>query len=165
MKSYLHLITILGTCVTYAADQQIKKEIRVENGKQVEYMFIDGIKVHEENPALRPQPEIVTPQAYDEVAAKAPAGATILFDGSATSLENWSGSNQQPTKWILADGALQCVAGSGFIQTKQQYGSCRLHVEFATPAQPNGTGQGRGNSGVFLQGIYEVQILDSYKNT
>jgi len=156
---------MISTCVTNAAEPQIKKEIREENGKQEEYMFIDGIKVHEENPALRPQPEIVTPKPYDEVAAKAPSGATILFDGSKESLENWIGSNQQPTKWILADGALQCVVGSGFIQTKKEYGSCRLHIEFATPVNPQITGQGRGNSGVFLQGIYEVQILDSYRNT
>ncbi len=63
------------------------------------------------------------------------------------------------------DGALEAVRGAGYIRTKKEFGSCRLHIEFATPAKPEGTGQGRGNSGVFLMGKYEVQVLDSFENT
>jgi len=59
---------------------------------------------------------------------------------------------------------MESVKGAGSIQTKAQFGSCQLHVEFATPSRVQGSSQGRGNSGVFLQGMYEVQVLDSYEN-
>jgi hypothetical protein len=62
------------------------------------------------------------------------------------------------------DGALESVRGGGYLQSKQEFGSCRLHVEFATPSEAKGSGQGRGNSGVFLMGQYEIQVLDSYQN-
>ncbi|HOH29182.1 MAG TPA: DUF1080 domain-containing protein, partial [Candidatus Hydrogenedentes bacterium] len=68
-------------------------------------------------------------------------------------------------KWLVTDRAMSPVKDSGMIQTKQEFGSCQLHLEFATPKTPEGEGQGRGNSGVFLMGQYEVQILDSYENT
>jgi hypothetical protein len=63
------------------------------------------------------------------------------------------------------DGAMESVRGAGYIGTMKEFGSCRLHIEFASPAKPEGSGQGRGNSGVFLMGQYEVQVLDSYENT
>ena len=56
-------------------------------------------------------------------------------------------------------------ARGGYLQSKDKFGSCRLHVEFATPSEAKGSGQGRGNSGVFLMGEYEIQVLDSYGNT
>jgi hypothetical protein len=59
---------------------------------------------------------------------------------------------------------LESVRRAGYIQSKQQFGSCQLHIEFATPGEPQGTGQGRGNSGVFLMGQYEIQVLDSFDN-
>lgn len=71
----------------------------------------------------------------------------------------------QPTKWIVKEGALEPVKGSGYIRTLQSFGACQLHVEFATPKDVQGSSQGRGNSGVFFgMGKYEVQILDSYQN-
>src|SRR5690606_34655443 len=79
-----------------------------------------------------------------------------LFDG--TNLDAWDGGDQ----WKIADG--YAVSSGGGIQTKQGFGSCQLHVEFATPEKVEGSGQGRGNSGVYLMGKYEVQILDSYDN-
>jgi hypothetical protein len=71
----------------------------------------------------------------------------------------------KPTKWIAKDGYMECVAGSGYIRTLQNFGDCQLHVEWAAPVPPSGNSQGRGNSGVFL-GLdrYEVQVLDSYNN-
>ena len=144
---------------------EIRKEIREENGKKVEYTFIDGIKVHETDPSKQPQPKVVTPGPYDPEAAKAPEGATLLFDGSESSLANWTATNGDATKWKLVNGALESVKGAGYIQTRDEFGSCRLHVEFATPSEVKGNGQGRGNSGVFLMGQYEVQVLDSYENT
>jgi hypothetical protein len=159
-----HLFITLSA-TAFAKEPVITKEIREENGNKVEYMFIDGVKVHEEDPAKQPQPEIVTPKPYDGEAAKAPKGATVLFDGTEASFENWSSMQSEPTKWKLVDGAMESVRGAGYIRTKQEFGSCRLHIEFASPAKPEGSGQGRGNSGVFLMGQYEVQVLDSYENT
>jgi hypothetical protein len=65
----------------------------------------------------------------------------------------------------VVDGALECVKKAGYIQTKQKFGSCQVHLEWASPAKVEGDGQGRGNSGVFLMSYYEVQILDNYENT
>ncbi|MCP5536100.1 MAG: DUF1080 domain-containing protein [Akkermansiaceae bacterium] len=159
----LPLIVSLATSVS-AAPPVVKVETRMEKGKPVEYKYIDGIKVHEEDPAKQPQPKVVTPKPYDAEAAKAPANAKILFDGTEKTLGNWTSTQGGPTKWKLVDGALESVRKAGYIQSKEQFGSCKLHIEFATPAVAKGSGQGRGNSGVFLMGQYEVQVLDSYQN-
>jgi len=133
--------------------------------KEVKYMTIDGIMVHEEDPTIQPQPPIVTPGPAPEgdVITAAPSDAIVLFDG--TNLDQWTATDGTPTKWILKDGAMQPTSDSGYIQSKAEFGSCQLHVEFATPANVEGDGQGRGNSGVFLMGEYEVQVLDNYNNT
>ena len=102
----------------------------------------------------RPAPAVVTPGAEP---GQAPSDAIVLFDG--TDLSQW-----QPTKWVIRDGYMESVKGAGYIRTKESFGSCQLHVEFATPANVKGNGQGRGNSGVFLQDEYEIQVLDSYDN-
>ena len=148
-----------------AKEPEIKKEIREVNGKKVEYMFIDGIKVHETDPEKQPQPPVVEPKPYDAEAAKPPKGAIVLFDGTEESFKNWTDRGGNPTKWKLVDGALESVKKAGYIQSKDQFGSCQLHIEFATPSKVQGSGQGRGNSGVFLMGQYEIQVLDSYDNT
>jgi len=70
----------------------------------------------------------------------------------------------EPTKWIVKDGLLQCVPGSGYIQTKEEFADCQLHIEWSEPEDITGTSQGRGNSGVFLMGEVEVQVLDIYNN-
>jgi hypothetical protein len=66
--------------------------------------------------------------------------------------------------WKIQDGYMEAVRKAGTIRTKDQFGSCQLHIEWATPNPPKGDSQGRGNSGVFLMGCYEIQVLDSYKN-
>lgn len=96
---------------------------------------------------------------------KAPSDAVVLFDG--TNLDAWSADNGSATKWIInkTDGAMECVPGSGYVFSKQKFGDCQLHVEWAAPAKVEGDDQGRGNSGVFLGGgRYEVQVLDVYNN-
>jgi hypothetical protein len=113
--------------------------------------------VHDEN---RPAPAIITPGAR----RAAPSDAVALFDGTQASMANWTDTKGQPSKWIVGDGYMESVKGAGYIQTKQEFASCQLHVEFATPEKVQGTSQGRGNSGVFLQGQYEIQVLDSYEN-
>jgi hypothetical protein len=159
------IVLLSVTILPVLADEpDIRKETREENGKKVQYMFIDGIKVHETDPEKQPQPKVVTPNPYDAEAAKAPAGAKILFDGTDATAKNWTSTKGEPTKWKLVDGALESVRRAGYIQTEEQFGSCQLHIEFATPSKAKGSGQARGNSGVFLMGRYEVQVLDSYEN-
>jgi len=117
--------------------------------------------VHDEN---RPQPPRVESAA---VLGGAPSDAVVLFDGTEASLGNWyhvSPDDKRKGDWIVKDGALQCVPGAGYIASKEEFGDCQLHVEWLAPAEINGDGQGRGNSGVFLMGMVEVQVLDNYKN-
>lgn len=99
-----------------------------------------------------PEPKVVEPGT----AGSPPSDALVLFDGQ--DLAAWEGGD----KWMVADGAATSAKGS--IRTKQAFGDCQLHLEFATPEKVSGKGQGRGNSGVYLMGRYEVQILDSYEN-
>ena len=108
--------------------------------------------VHDMN---RPAPKKIAAEP-----GQPPSDAIVLFDG--TSLDNWESTKGEPTKWRLADGALESVKGAGYIRTKQAFGDCQLHIEWAAPAKVEGQGQGRGNSGVFLMGSYEIQVLDSW---
>src|SRR5262249_47044455 len=91
-----------------------------------------------------------------------PKGAVVLFDGKG--LDNWTSKDgKKPAGWELKDGAMQVKPKTGDIITKQKFdGHFKLHVEFRVPYMPNDKGQGRGNSGVYVQGRYEVQVLDSY---
>jgi hypothetical protein len=94
--------------------------------------------------------------------APPPSDAVVLFDGK--SLENWRAQDGSPSQWIVRDGYMESVKGSGYIYTRRTFGDIQLHVEFASPAKPEGDSQGRGNSGVFLMGLYEIQVLDSWQN-
>ncbi len=135
-----------------------------EDGKDGLYMYIDGIKVHETDTSKQPLPPVVTPGEPAGFFAP-PSDAVVLFDGSAKTLtENWTATNGKPSGWKVVDGALESVKGAGYIQTAGKFGSCQLHVEWAAPVKAEGSGQGRGNSGVFLMGTYEVQVLDSFEN-
>ena len=113
----------------------------------------------------RPQPAVVTPStpSTQEQPGRAPSDAIVLFDGK--DLSQWCSMDGSPTRWIMRDGYMECVKGSGYVRTKQNFGDCQLHVEWATPVPPHGEGQGRGNSGVFFgMDRYELQVLDSYEN-
>src|SRR5579859_6368840 len=113
----------------------------------------------------RPLPAVVDPgtSSTQERPGQPPSDAILLFDGN--SLTNWVSLDGNPTKWIMRNGYMECVRGSGYIRTLQNFGDCQLHVEWATPTPPHGEGQGRGNSGVFFGfGRYEIQVLDSYEN-
>ncbi len=105
-----------------------------------------------------PVPDVVTPGE----GTQPPSDAVVLFDG--TSLSEWVSVREGEALWKVEDGIMTVVPGSGHIRTKQHFGSVQLHVEWRTPAEVVGNGQGRGNSGVFLQEFYEVQVLDSYDN-
>ena len=91
-----------------------------------------------------------------------PSDAIVLFDGK--DLSRWNNVKGGEAKWLVKDGVMTVVPHSGSIATKQEFGDVQLHLEWATPAEVVGEGQGRGNSGVFLMGQYEVQILDSFNN-
>lgn len=108
---------------------------------------------------FEPEVSIVQPGVKD---SDPPADAIVLFNGS--NIDEWTDSRGNPSKWIIQDGALVCVKGSGVIKTKRQFGSAQLHIEWKAPSEVQGNGQGRGNSGVYLQELYEVQVLDSYDN-
>ncbi|MEW6071289.1 MAG: DUF1080 domain-containing protein [Planctomycetota bacterium] len=105
----------------------------------------------------RPAPPVVVPG----VGAAPPSDAIVLFAG--TSLEAWRNADGGEP-WDIADGAMVVKPNAGSIETVEHFGDVQLHLEWAAPAEVAGDGQGRGNSGVFLMGLYEVQILDSYEN-
>ncbi len=120
--------------------------------------------IHDEK---RPRPRVVEPGTAGTAAApgRAPADAIVLFDGKDLSQWRSQKDGGGPAPWKVENGYMEVVAGSGGIQTAAGFGDCQLHVEWAAPAPPVGEGQNRGNSGVFLMGQYEVQVLDSYGNT
>jgi hypothetical protein len=109
----------------------------------------------------RPQPPVVEP-APAGVPVPAPADAVVLFDG--TDLSTWRGPGGRPAGWRVEDGAMVVVARTGSITSTESFGDVQLHIEWATPAEVAGEGQGRGNSGVFLMRRYEIQVLDSFRN-
>ncbi len=110
--------------------------------------------VHDMN---RPRPAVITADP-----GKPPSDAVVLFDGS--SLDAWRSGQDEVCKWkIVEGGALEVVPKTGEIHTKDAFGDCQLHIEFATPPA-EGSSQGRGNSGVFLMGMHEIQVLDCFDN-
>lgn len=110
-------------------------------------------------PPPKTEPPVVTP---GKSASDAPSDAVVLFDGR--DLSKWRAVNGGDAKWMIKDGYMEVVPGTGDIATKDEFGDCQLHVEWAAPEVVKGEGQGRGNSGVFLMERYEVQVLDSYNN-
>ena len=106
----------------------------------------------------QPQPAVVTPGGP----VSAPSDAIVLFDGS--NLDEWTGPNGAAPGWKVEDGVVTIVPGTGEIMTKRSFGDCQLHIEWREPVGQEGASQERGNSGIFIQSRYEIQILDSYQN-
>jgi hypothetical protein len=110
-----------------------------------------------------PQPAVVTPaNATANAFRPAPSDATVLFDGK--DLSKWQKSNGEAAGWRVHDGIVTVDKDSGDIQTKDEYRDFQLHIEWSIPKDITGKGQARGNSGVILQNLYEVQVLDTYGN-
>ncbi len=111
-----------------------------------------------------PQPEIVTPGTFStqEAPGKPPSDAVVLFDG--TNLDKWKNDKGEAAQWDLIDGVMQVKPKTGTLTSKDEFGDCQLHIEWSAPTPPTGNSQGRGNSGLFMMGRYEIQILDTYNN-
>ena len=119
--------------------------------------------VHDPN---RPQPNVVTPGSFStqQQPGKPPSDAIVLFDG--TDLSKWESEKTpgSPAKWVVKDGTLEVNPSTGDIRTREEFGDCQLHIEWAEPPNVSGSSQGRGNSGIFLMDRVEIQVLDSYHN-
>lgn len=107
----------------------------------------------------RPIPDTVLP---GKTSSDAPSDAVILFDG--TNLDSWRGSKSKKVNWILGNGFIEVTPKTGSIATKQKFGDMQLHLEWAAPDVVIEKAQKRGNSGIFLMGRYEIQIMDCWKN-
>jgi hypothetical protein len=118
----------------------------------------------------RPQPRVIDPgtASTQEAPGKPPSDAIVLFDGTSESLARWVGRDGKPAGWAIEDWAMVIPGrgkpGGGPIRTRDDFGTCQLHIEWATPVPAVGRDQGRGNSGIEIFGRYEIQVLDSYDN-
>jgi hypothetical protein len=125
--------------------------------------------------AKRPQPQVITPgtASTQEKPGQPPSDAVVLFGGNEADLAKWkrdrsekeikAGVAEGPATWTVSDGQLVVAPGKGSIATKDEFRDVQLHAEFWHPADITGKGQGRGNSGIYFMGLYEVQVLDNYK--
>jgi hypothetical protein len=164
------LAACLGIAVLWAAwgDVELAAQ-QPPQGKPEGYTdtpFLPGShwRVHD---AARPHPRIIAPgtDSNAQFAGRAPSDAIVLFDGK--DLSRWHGDDKgKPVdpKWKVENGWVEIVPRSGSMITKEDFGDCQLHIEWATPATVKGNSQNRGNSGVLLMSRYEVQVLDSYGN-
>jgi len=125
------------------------------------FIFLMPVYCYSQDPKLTEdwsvKPEVVIPGKK----FSPPSDALVLFDGSDFS--KWSGQDGE-VQWKIKGKAMEVVKGTGSIKTVQPFGNIQLHVEWRTPKKIEGEGQGRGNSGVYLMGLYEVQVLDSWEN-
>ncbi|HVY71967.1 MAG TPA: DUF1080 domain-containing protein [Verrucomicrobiae bacterium] len=117
-------------------------------------------KWHVHDPA-RPIPKVITSGKTFSDMAPPPSDAVVLFDG--TDFSKWIGEKGGEVKWKLENGYMETTK-TGRIHTKDEFGDFQMHLEFATPSKVEGKGQGRGNNGVNIYGLYEIQVLDSYNN-
>jgi hypothetical protein len=118
-------------------------------------------KIHDLN---RPLPAVIDPgtSSTQDLPGRSPSDAVVLFDGK--DLSRWVHKDGSAAKWKVENGYAEVAAKTGYIYTRDSFGDCQLHVEFAEPVPPKGESQERGNSGVFLMGLYEIQVLDTYEN-
>lgn len=162
----IYILGIVSLFIFFSCQEQLKEEVS-KTTTEVE----DTVIVHEEYSKPEPtEPEdteyyepkvpVVGPATNGNV----PSDAIVLFDGS--SLDGWIHvQDSTGAKWHLnKDGSMTVADKTGNIRTKQEFGDVQLHIEWSSPAEVQRDGQNRGNSGVFLNGIYEVQVLDNNDN-
>lgn len=126
------------------------------------YLPGDRWRVHDD---ARPRPRIVEP-GTPSTPGQPPSDAVVLFDGSDLSqwMQRGRGGKLLEPAWKVENGYIEVAPGTGSLVTKERFGDVQLHIEWATPAEPRAASQGRGNSGVMLMALYEIQVLDSYDN-
>ena len=152
MKKVILVFTLCAASVAVIFAQQVQQQRPPQwNPKSTEWYY--------------PEP----PKVQPGVGTKPPSDAIVLFDGK--DLSKWEssrpaeqGKNPDPAPWKIVNGEMRIVPSTGGIQTKEYFGDCQLHIEFKSPAPENYHGQNRGNSGIFLQSTYEVQVLDGDNN-
>jgi hypothetical protein len=143
VKSFPLLMVLIGGAVFPAFSQQ--KDIKLPP---------------EATEFWEPEPRVVTPGESNHLP---PSDAIVLFDGK--SLDQWKGLKENgAAPWKVEDGIFTVVAGTGGIESNESFGDAQIHLEWRSPSEVKGESQGRGNSGFFLMGKYEVQVLDSYNN-
>ena len=156
------ILICLAACVirslAAAADGTNNQAERIDGFRDTP--MLPGGKWHLHDPD-RPQPRVVTPGAVFSQGAPAPSDAEVLFDG--TNLSKWQNPRGEDATWKVQDGYVETAPRGGGIRTRGKWADFQLHVEFAQPNPPRGTGQGRGNSGILFNDMYEVQVLDSYQ--
>jgi hypothetical protein len=148
---------VAAGAVVWAADATKEKPKAIEGFKDTPMQPNGKWHVHDPD---RPLPPVVTPGKHFSEMADAPSDATVLFDGK--DMSKWSGEKGD-VQWKVENGYVETTK-TGRIKTKEEFGDFQLHLEFATPAEVKGKGQGRGNNGVNIWNRYEIQILDSYDN-
>ncbi len=109
-----------------------------------------------------PRPAVVTPPTETNGTYSAPSDAIVLFDG--TNLSEWQAGDGTAPKWAINNGILSTQPKCGDLKTKREFRDFQLHIEFMHPADITGETQMRGNSGVYLQNLYEIQVLETYNN-
>lgn len=142
-------LLLTALIINTVALAQDNRAVKKTTGKPEETEFWD------------PEVRVVTPGS---AAGVPPSDAVVLFDGK--NLDNWVNvKDGSPAKWDVKDGAMTVVRGAGNISTKQDFGDYQLHIEWRAPNEPETLkSQGKGNSGIFMQGMYEVQVMNSYQN-
>lgn len=155
MNTKFIIPAVLLTVLACRAAGPVETKINGVSGFKDTPMQPDG-KWHVHDPE-RPQPPIVTPGTFS-VGATPPSDAIVLFDGK--DLSHWRDTQGNPAPWKLEDGVM--TSDKSDIVSTNEFADMQLHVEFCEPTPAKGEGQGRGNSGVFLMGHYEIQVLDCY---
>lgn len=161
MKPHMRLAWLLAAALGFSWAQTAGPPRQTANSDLgfEDTPMLPGLPYHVHDPK-RPHPPVVTPSAEP---GGPPSDAVILFDGR--DLSHWvqSGSGASP-RWKVEEGYLEVAPGTGDLASREKFGDCQLHIEWAAPAEVHGSSQARGNSGVFLMGRYEIQVLDSYRN-
>ena len=171
MMSVLSAIVIVSTSVAASAPSATQPPARIATTHE-DMPFTPGGK-YRRGDMKRPRPAVVDPgtPSTKDCPGRPPADAVVLFNGK--DLSHWetvchrNGKREVvPAGWRVHDGCMEVETKTrtGSIYSKEEFGDCQIHVEWATPAKVEGHGQGRGNSGILLEGHSEIQVLDSYQN-
>jgi len=162
MRQRLSILTVLTFSVVVISASLAVSQEKPKIGYKDTPMLPGGKwRVHDGD---RPQPPIVTPgtSSTQEEPGRPPSDAVVLFDGK--DLSHWHDGKGGPARWKIGQGGMVIEPGTGVIVSKDDFGDCQLHLEWASPTPPKGRDQGRGNSGLMFFGRYEMQILDNFDN-